>query len=412
MLNSRKDTTLFGTPTPGITDLIPGAPSIEILNSVSKIVMEATEKLLISEYGLGGDNSSLQYGPRLGSPIFHKSLADFLSKLYGEKVDNNHILPTSGATHGLQLTASLFFDSNNVVFVEDPTHFLAMKILREDIGMKVVPVNCDDEGMIIKDLQEKLEDMGKYIKCSGKSDFKGMVYLIPTFHNPTSRTMSETRCKSMVELAKRENLLLFSDDVYNLLHYDHTAKKPPSRLFTYDKDGNNVISNGTFTKILCPGLRLGWIETSENLLKKFYNSGTISSSGSSNHYMSCVIAMAIKMGLVSEHINKLKKQYSQSLNQMYSIFIKEAPFVKIHKPKGGYFFWIRMPDDFDGFEIAKKCRENHKVNVLPGSVFSASGNFKNYLRVSYSHYSTEILCEATKSLCKTLNNSFKQHKKT
>lgn len=193
MNDSRNDTTLFGSPTREVINLIPGAPSVEILKSVSKILMQATDKLLLSEYGLGGDNSSLQYGPKLGSPIFHKNLAKFLTNLYGDQVNNCNIFPTSGATHGLQLTASLFFEPGNIVFVEDPTYFLAMKILREDVGMRVVPVTCDEDGMIVKELEEKVQNLDKEMKLSKKSSFKGMIYLIPTFHNPTGRTMSEKR---------------------------------------------------------------------------------------------------------------------------------------------------------------------------------------------------------------------------
>lgn len=117
--------------------------------------------------------------------------------------------------------------------------------------------------------------------------------------------------------------------------------------------------------------------------------------------------MAIQIGLVTDHIINLRQQYKKSLDEMYKIIKKEAPFVNVERPKGGYFFWLQLPKDFDGFQIAKRCEEDFQVLVFPGSIFSCNGNFKNYLRVSYSHYSSEMLCKATKSLCKTLNETFK-----
>lgn len=221
---------------------------------------------------------------------------------------------------------------------------------------------------------------------------------------------SLNRCEAMVELARQENLLLFADDVYNLLHYDPAIIKPPSRLFTYDNQQGNVISNGTFSKLLSPGIRTGWIEAAPKLVQLFHDSGVIWSAGASNHYSSCLVATAIKMGLVQQHISNLKVQYTESLNTMCDIIQKEAPFAKVERPKGGYFLWVKLPSEMDGKEVAKECIEKHSIAVLPGGMCSPVGGCKNYIRISFSHYKPDVLSEATKAVCVALNDVAKRCK--
>lgn len=192
-MSTRNDTTLFGVPSKGPLKLTTGAPGTEFLHDVSRIISQATQTLLTGEHGLGGDSSALQYGPRLGSPLFHETLAKFLTEFYGEEVNNHCIVPTAGATHGLHLVASLFFRQNDVIFVEDPTYFIALNILRDDFGMKIVPIDCDEGGMVISDLKKKVKEHVTKTDISEKKPFRAMVYVIPTFHNPTSRIMPKDR---------------------------------------------------------------------------------------------------------------------------------------------------------------------------------------------------------------------------
>ncbi len=139
--------------------------------------------------------------------------------------------------------------------------------------------------------------------------FWGMFYTIPTFHNPTGITMSLSTCKTVVDIAAKNNLLVVCDDVYNLLRYDAVDDdQPPSRLKAVDPHGL-VVSIGTFSKILSPGIRLGWLELPPALVPRFTNSGILLSGGAVNNYMSGIVASLLQLNLLGAHLDMLLDVY-------------------------------------------------------------------------------------------------------
>ena len=173
-------------------------------------------------------------------------MSSFLKVEYqSDNIESSNLFLTSGATHGLHLLSTTLLDLKNAVaFVENPTYFLALDVLSDDLGMKIVPFEQD----LLK-LEQSIVDNRPNDLVSEK--YWGIFYLIPTFHNPTGTVMSESKMSKIVELATKYQMLIICDDVYNLLYYDNQGV--PSRMAERYKSSGNVISNCTFSKIYCPG---------------------------------------------------------------------------------------------------------------------------------------------------------------
>jgi DNA-binding transcriptional MocR family regulator len=151
-------------------------------------------------------------------------------------VAKESLVLTSGATSGLWLTATLFLRrSKPVVFVEKPTYFLATDVLAGDLGLDLIGVDMDEEGMKADQLEAKISQERLKRGQDGDEDgrFWALLYLVPTFHNPTGSCTSETRARQLVAVARRHRVLVVCDDVYNLLHY---GPSPPQRLLAFDQD--------------------------------------------------------------------------------------------------------------------------------------------------------------------------------
>lgn len=165
-------------------------------------------------------------------------------------------------------------DLNGVVFVDEVTYMIALEAIREFPSLKIVPVKLNDDGVDINDLEEKVVKH-KALPANGKM-FYGCYYTIPTFHNPTGILFSDEICRALIKLARKHDLLIVCDDVYNMLFYDDDSA--PKRLLEYDDENDsdfkgNVISNGTFSKILSPGVRVGWMECPPRITDVFKNNG-------------------------------------------------------------------------------------------------------------------------------------------
>ncbi len=313
------------------------------------------------------DNEFLQYGTEKGDGYFRSAFAKFLSNKYNFTVDIESLLVTSGISAGLDLLCTCFTNPNDIIFVEEPTYFLALEIFA-DHGLKVVSIQTDQHGLVIDDLMLKLKE--------SKPKF---VYVIPTFQNPGGRTLSQTRREQLVSLAKEHDFLIFADEVYQFLNYTET---PPNTLASFDSE--QVISLGSFSKILAPGLRLGWLQTHQSLMQRITSAGMLSSGGGMNPFTSAVVRDVIESGNLEKNITSLKQIFTQRIKSMDECLRKNIPSAEFTTPHGGYFFWVRIPN-VDMTELRKKAKEN-LVDIRQGALFSSQNGLKDYMRLSVSYY--------------------------
>ncbi len=356
---------------PDIIDLGLGDPPLSLLPL--DLIREAAQARLSHN-----DNSFLQYGAEQGDGQFRFALANFLSKDYGFDVKPESLFVTNGISKALDLMCTLFTQAGDTIFVEEPTYFLALRIFA-DHHLNVVSIDTDENGLIIELLEEKLaESRPKFL------------YLIPTFQNPTGTTLPQGRRDRLVQLAQEHDFIIAADEVYHLLSY---AQKPPKSFAAYvDADAENVVSLGTFSKILAPGLRLGWLQAHPEKIKRFNTCGFLDSGGGLNPFTSAIVRGIIESGGLEKNINKLTDIYRSRINVMDSALRQHLPNVEYSVPRGGYFFWLRLPEGIDAPELRKKA-PSFKVDFRPGKLFSSKGGLKNYIRLCFVHYEEEKIEE-------------------
>jgi len=347
----------------------------------SLLPLEAMRKAVAHRMG-HDDPLLLAYGVEQGNGYFRIALAEFLSEKYGTPVQPNDLFITTGISQGLDFVCTLFSKAGDTIFVEEPSYFLALRIFA-DHRLNVVGIPIDEEGLIIEALEEKL--------LEHKPAF---LYTIPAFHNPSAVTLSESRRERLVQLSQQHNFLIVADEVYHLLTF---ADAPPPPLGSYIGTGT-VLSLGTFAKILAPGLRLGWIQTGPTSMQRLVDSGLLESGGGLNPFTSDMVRSAIELGLQEEHLNYLKASYRQRATALSTALHQHLPpSVTFAEPGGGFFIWLRFPEEVDTMELREEARR-HNVSFEPGISFSSHQGLRNYARLSFAYYDLPEIEEGVQRL--------------
>jgi len=358
----------------GFLDLGTGIPSLDLL-PMDKL------KRAADSYFEEGDRRTLQYGAEQGSGIFLEGLAEWLTAATGTRVDTGGLMTTGGASAALDLICTLYTRPGDVVFVEEPTYFLALRIFA-DHDLQVETVTLDEEGLNLDDLEDKL----RRVKPS-------FLYTIPTFHNPASVSLSPKRRKRLVNLAQEHDFLVLADEVYRFLNY---TTPPAESLGGFSAEVEQVISLNSFSKILAPGLRLGWIQAHPRVIEKLSGSGMLDSGGGFNPFTSAVVDQLIRKGDLTANIQKVREIYRQRLRVMDQALAEHLPEADFGKPQGGYYFWVRLAGQ-DTSGLREQAREA-QVDFRPGSLFSARNGLNEYFRLSFSYCSEHEIIQGIKLL--------------
>jgi 2-aminoadipate transaminase len=363
---------------PGFIDLGLGDPQLSLLplEVLHKAAGECFNKK---------DPQFLQYGAEQGDGTFRQSLAAFLSRAYQNPVEADSLFITNGASMGLHLVCTLFTQPGDTVFVEEPTYFLALRIFA-DHNLRVVPILTDESGLVIEDLEEKLADSNPKF-----------LYIIPTFQNPSGQTLPDERRKRLVNLCQQHDVLIAADEVYHCLRYAGPAPRP----FAADIKNGRIISLGSFSKILAPGLRLGWIQSDEKIIKRFTGSGLLDSGGGMNPFTSSVVRQVIEDGALDQNILHLTATYRERAAFMDKALRQYIPEIQFVKPNGGYFFWLELPAMVNASELQERAKA-FKVSFRPGVLFSCQNGMQDHLRLSYVFYEPDELEQGINRLRQSL----------
>lgn len=390
-----------------ISSLRMGVPSAYLRRKCGELIQKASQELHKEE----NYADLFQYGPYSGTFVFRSQLAKFLSEQYNSHVEFDDLWVNAGATQGFQCVGSLLFQQGDLAFVEEPTYFLGLLAMRDDFDMKVIGVPQDQDGIIVEEFEKLL---GQYCnqmrQPTEKKPFSALLYCIPTFNNPTGSVLPTERCKKLIKLLRDYNVLAFCDDVYNLLSYtgDQLPFTAPPRLFSFDEKTDpdykgNVISNGSFSKLLGPGLRLGWMEVPEHVRMIFTKSGYARSGGCVNHYTSSIISTALQMNLLKEHLAFVQQVYSNQLNALCNALEEYMPCpVTYNKPRGGFFVWVVLPSEVDCDRLYDICFEKYSVDFNKGSRFSSKGQLKNCMRLSFAFHNEAVIEHCIKQIASAI----------
>jgi DNA-binding transcriptional MocR family regulator len=346
---------------PGFIDLGAGDPQLELLPL--DMIRDAAQKRLTQN-----DNTFLQYGAEQGDGYFRAALAEFLTLRYGFPVAHDELCVTTGISGGLDLLCALFTKPGDTIFVEEPTYFLAPRIFA-DHGLRVVSIRTDESGLVLDDLIHAL-----------KESRPKFIYIIPAFQNPTGHTLPPERREQLVSLAQEYDFLILADEVYQFLNYTQVPPKP----FGAYINSEHVIALSTFSKILAPGLRLGWLQTHPSLMQKIITCGLLDSGGGMNPFTSTIVREVIESGGLEHNIAKLTETFGRRVKAMDESLRKHLPQVEFTTPHGGYFFWLRLPG-MDTQDLQKKAQA-HQMGLRPGIRFSSQNGLRDYFRLSISFY--------------------------
>jgi DNA-binding transcriptional MocR family regulator len=348
--------------TPNVIDLGAGEPNpamfpLDMLRHAAEVRLSQN------------DRSFLQYGTEQGDGYFRLALAKFLSAGYKLTLDPENLFVTAGVSSALDLLCTLFTQSGDTIFVEENTYFVAPRIFA-DHHLNIIPIAMDENGLIIESLEANLR--------IHKPKF---LYTIPIHHNPTGTTLTEPRRARLLELAQQFDFLILADEVYQLLSYTDDPPKP----FAAHIDNENVISLGSFSKILAPGLRLGWIQAHDKVIKRLVGSGLLDSGGGMNPFTSAIVRGMLESGDLEKNIGKLKQIYQNQLSAMDEALRLHLPDVAYHVPNGGYFVWLRFPEQIDASELRQRAK-TFKVGLRQGALFSTTSGSKNNVRLCFAYY--------------------------
>jgi DNA-binding transcriptional MocR family regulator len=364
---------------PDVIDFGAGQPSLDLLPL--ELMRKAAAHRLDHD-----DPAYLAYGAVAGDGYFRNVLAGFLSEHYRMPVDYGDLFVTGGVSQGLDLVCTLFSRPGDTIFVEEPSYFLALRIFA-DHELNIVSLPMDDQGLIVEAVEHKLSQ-----------HTPAFLYTIPTFHNPTSVTLSTERRNRLVELSRRHDLVIVADEVYHLLNF---AAAPPPPLASHI-DLGPIISLGSFSKIMAPGLRLGWVQAGPKLINRFVDCGLVDSGGSLNHFTSGVMRSAIELGLLEKQLINLKSVYSRrkiALSEALRELLPDS--VRFVEPDGGFFIWLEFADAIDTMKMLAATRQ-HDVGYLPGTACSGQNGLKNYARLSFAYFDVPELEEGARRLANAI----------
>ena len=351
-------------------------------------VMEASMAVL-KESG----RAALQYSSTEGFPRLRQQIADRMLAKNNIKTDADHILVTSGSQQGLDFSARVFLNPGDVVLLESPSYLGAVNAFKA-AEPTFIEVPTDDGGMIMEEL-EKILATTENVK---------MIYVIPDFQNPTGRTWDLDRRHKFMEIVNRYEIPVVEDNPYGELRFE--GEYMPA-LKSLDTKGL-VVYLGTFSKILAPGYRLGWVCAEDEILAK-YNFMEQAASLQASTIGQMETAKWIDMFDLDAHVNKIREVYRKRRDVMMETLHRELPEgCACTDPVGGLFTWVVLPESFNSEEKMKdlqmKCLEKNVAFVAGGSFFP-NGGHENTLRLNYSCMPEDKIVKGITILCETIKEN-------
>ncbi|MBE5731342.1 MAG: PLP-dependent aminotransferase family protein [Clostridiales bacterium] len=351
---------------PEIISFAGGFPATQCLPQ--KEVQEIAHELLAE----GKATAALQYGTTEGFVPLREQCIEYVKTSGIENIELDQTLVISGGQQGLDLMSKTFLDKGDVVLVENPTYLTALQIF-QSYQAKIVGVNSDKNGLDIEDLENKI------IQYKPK-----MLYIVPTFSNPTGKVYSVANRKEIASITAKYNVMVIEDDPYGKLRFEG---EPVPALKSFDTHGN-VVYVTSFSKVLAPGLRVAVAVGSKEVIRKL----TICKQGvdvSTSNLSQLIVSEYLRRGYLFPNIEKSLPIYRERKNAMIDAINKYMPEEYSYiNAEGGLFIWGEFNAPINTVELAPEAIK-HDVAYIQGQVFFADGSGLNTLRLNFSNASPD-----------------------
>lgn len=360
---------------PGIISFAAGIP-IPDLDPLPEL------KAMLGDLFDRNGHAPLRHTPTEGLPQLRESLARYLP-VRGIQAHPGDLLILSGSQQGLDLLARLLIDPGDTVLVEEPTFFCARQLF-EGRGAMVAGVPCDTDGIRLDSLEAWLARV--HPKC---------LYVMPTFQNPTGRTMSLERRKGLLALARRHGLLIIEDDAYSGLRYEGQELPPLKAL---DK-GDTVLYLGSFSKVLFMGLRIGWLHAPRAILKQVAIQRQLSDIHAAS-LSQWLVDACLRNGLLERHRQHAVAESRIRRDRMLSAMerhLADIPGIRWNRPEGGLYIWLTLPDDVPPQRVSA-CATRLGVAYVPGQVSTIDGSSARSMRLNFTYPSPDRIDEGIRLL--------------
>lgn len=335
-----------------------------------------------------GGKSVLQYGLTEGYTPLRESISKHLERK-GIKAGIENMLLTTGSQQAIDLLTRIYIDPGDVILVEKPTYLAAIQVFQSHKA-KLVSVDCDDNGMNLEDLERKI-----------KEHQPKMVYVIPTFANPTGKAWSLERRQGTLNLCKSNGVLILEDDPYGELRFGDAEAFPSIYSLDDGPNGGAVVYTSTFSKIVAPALRTGWVVGDKNVILHMTRAKQAADLHSSTMDQQALYELFQQFDLYA-HIDLIRTQYESRMRKMVSLLqAKNWEGVHWNEPKGGMFIWVEMPQGIDTQELLKLAVEEG-VAFVPGISFFADEPQTNTMRLNFTHTDSEDMTLAFDRLDRAL----------
>ncbi len=366
---------------PGMISFAGGNPSLDALpdrqvDELAHYVLEKDGKAL------------LQYGATEGYPPFVESLKKYVESQLG--IDIPAVLPVTGSTQAMDLLCKALIDPGDTVLVENPSFLGNLQCLKL-YQANLVALESDDQGLIPEDLEKKIRQY-----------HPKLLYTIPTFQNPTGKTLPEERRKAVAELANQYGMVVAEDDPYRDLRYEGS---PLHSIKYYDRNGW-VMFLGSFSKIISPGLRVGFIAGDPGIIRKC-TVGKQSTDVHSANLNQAIVDQYLRRDLLPGHIRSICDGYKFKMQLMLKSLEEFPEDVAFTRPQGGLFIWAELPGHMDTVSLLSKAVDR-KVAYVPGTYFCVDGGHLNTLRLNFSNSTPEQIVSGMNVLNDLIRSEIKK----
>ena len=329
---------------------------------------------MLSVVSSPGCITALQYGPEQGTRSLIDFLVEKIQREQGISISPANLMVVAGSTHAVNMLARLYSKPGGVVLVEAPSYVDALHIFR-DHRIELYAIPTDENGLIPDELAKRVAEL----HANGK--LPSFLYTIPNFHNPTGCTLPEARRLEITRLARQYGFLIVEDDVYRDLSFEGAV---PASFYAL-ADGNGVMSIGSFSKTLAPGLRLGWLVGSEEAIQRCVNCGTTQMGGGANPFAAHIVGEYCRSGYWQEHIARVRSLYKMRRDVALAALDKYMPAgVRWTHPAGGFFIWLTLPRDVFAQDVKRLALSEGVALAAGEGFFVNSTDGEHHLRLAYS----------------------------